>query len=423
MEVLGNRIINGVLKAVPGIRDPHHARELLTRDINIIVDPGRLMDPYDLWPALWALTSVLARQFEGVIFISGTEKPSYPSPREFDRKCIFGAPPHSSGAIRIGLGAAPDGRDSIWGDARGSSVSYRKSMECSGSAHPISAFALAGYLGFAALAEAVGIPASRAAFATAELDLPFDPGVAPGSTDYTFVGLGHLGQAYLSLLFFLDRQGAGTRQIVLVDRDEFGKENLSTQILLGDDLLWEGSDKAQFLASHMRNIGVEAKGESVRVSWGWKRPGYHPPLAILGLDNFDARRMAIEAGYEWIFEAGLSSSFEQPRLTWHSVPPGRESAKIFPRQVREAKVDVGMERDFIQNLLESPGRCGWLTYLSVTASAPSMGLVAAAYLWCEVLTFLGGVRSTVSGAARLWPPLIPFYRESCSCVILDAPET
>jgi hypothetical protein len=220
--------------------------------------------------------------------------------------------------------------------------------------------------------------------------------------------LGQLGQAYLALLYFLDRHPK--YPVLLVDYDKFELVNRSSQILLDHTRVWEGKYKATFLEAKLSGLGWNVKAEIVKLAWGWPRPTYHPGLALLGLDNFDARRLVASLGYEWIFEAGVGTSFIHPKVTWHSFPARGNFPHIFPSD--EGKVlgeepATPFERDLNEN---TPEGCGWVIFNRISASAPSMGLVASAYTWIEVLNYLSGERIPINGLAHLWTPLLPYTR-------------
>jgi hypothetical protein len=411
MELYEDRIINGILKSNLSGNDPEQVRWLLSRDVEIVAASGRATSD-DLWPCIWALASVLERQFYGRVFIRCGLSESLESPNVLGPRVVF-TPNPIENALQIGIGTTLlDGETrEIWGDVRGPRISYRQLIDGRIGAHPISSFALAGYLGYAALATVVGIPPFCEDYTEGELTLPFpEEDVSHVEDGLTIIGLGQLGQAYLALLFFLLSRSANTPRLVLLDKDTFEAPNRATQILLDDRGLWDGAPKAQFLEGKLRRLGLEATGEITTLKWAWRRPAYHPRLALLGLDEFDTRRMAIGAGYNWLVEAGLGTSFLQPRVTWHSLPPDRRLGRIFERNDRSHIEDRRPDTEFKKRLYDTPGKCGWVTYNNVAASAPSMGLVAAAFVWCETLRYYRGERFPEEGRACLWSPLLPFWR-------------
>jgi hypothetical protein len=411
MELYENRIFNGILKDVEGVEGPGMARELLARDIEIFVDPDR-QGVEDLWPCVWALATCLSKQFEGTILISPgyAEQPTGPIP--LPSKIRFSGESLAS-PIRIGIGSWAYGI-SLWGDARSNLISFGCELDAeNGKAEPISCFALAGYLGFAALALAVGIPPHREEFAQTILSLPLctkEQLRLPGD-GIALLGLGQLGQAYLALLFFLTRGARGTPKVFLIDKDDFELPNRSTQILLSESGEWMGAEKAPYLAALARAWGWESTGKRVELVWGHSRKEEEPRIAMLGLDNFEARRIAIGSGYEWVVEAGIGTSFAKPLVTWHSLPPLRDlGLALFGELAVQRGAESPEGKAFFGELRRTPGECGWVIFKNIRASAPSMGLVAAAYVWAEMIAMTAGQNVPSAGLAYLWSPLLPYLR-------------
>ena len=413
METYENRIVNGLLKAA-AVDDPEQAADLLSRDIEIIVNPGRATDD-DLWPCIWSVAAVLERQFSGNIYIRAGLTHALRQPAQLSSRCRFVNARSSHRAIRIGLGCLTPGEQvDLSGDTRGGKIRIGSHLESSGRpATPAGCFALAGYLGFAALASACGIPAHREDFTVPELalSLPDNAPFALPEGTLEFVGLGHLGHAYLALLFFLERYIVRIPRIRLVDKDVFELPNWPTQILIETQTEWVGVSKADYLERRLRTWGWNALGEVQKVNWGWQRLGSDSEVVIMGLDRFEVRRMTMAGGYSWVFEAGLGDSFLTPRVSWHSIPASPELGKrLFSEKENQTTPMRQKTTPFIERLRETPGGCGFLTYQGTQASAPSLGLVGSAFLWTEILRFASGLAEQIQGSATVWSPIIPPLR-------------
>lgn len=411
MECYENRVVNGLLKA--GTADePETASQLLSHDVEIIADFNRATES-DLWPAIWALAAVLERQFSGKIHIRVGLTHPLQQPAQLTSRCQFGTEARSEDAIRIYLGCPALSSDqTLYGDARGGEVSYGSVLSSSEPATPLDCFALAGYLGFGALALAAGIPGYREEFAVPRISLQFRarefPSLPEGGLE--FIGLGHLGQAYLALLFFLASAAQQVPRVHLLDKDRFESPNWSTQILIEPDKEWIGIAKAEYLKQRAQAWGWDVESEVTEINWDWHRPEGHSELAVMGVDRFDVRRTAIAAGYSWIFDAGLGESFLRPRVSWHSIPGDKSLAKVvFPES--EASLPT-RERGtpFLDRLRDTEGGCGLLIYEQVQASAPCLGLVASAFLWSEISRFLDGSKEQIQASATIWSPIIPPLR-------------
>src|ERR1017187_7033024 len=106
MESYENRVINGLLKAQFAVV-PEQAEKMLACDVEIVV-PLQRSSSDDLWPAIWALATVLHRQFTGSVYIRSGLLDSLTMPELLGPRCYFVTEPRN-GALRIGLGCEPEG--------------------------------------------------------------------------------------------------------------------------------------------------------------------------------------------------------------------------------------------------------------------------------------------------------------------------
>jgi hypothetical protein len=409
MEPQNDRVINGLLKADIGLPTPEAVELRLAQNIAIHADPRRASAD-DLWPAIWFLAAVLERQFTGTVLIDAGLRDPLPAPIPLGPRCRFipTAARHPGITVLIDgvqeLGAGPI---SISGDARGNELGYGVSLDSGNPAHPITACALAGYLGFSALAQACGVPPFHAQWRASRLALPFDPRQPFALPDFSVLGTGQVGQAFLALAFFL-AANADKPTVHLVDKDVFEEPNLRTQVLLTHDLQrWSERAKVDYLAELCRHWGWAASPERTEISWGWRCELTKSRFALLGFDNMDARRVGVEGGFDWLFECGVGTDLCQPRVSWHSLPPDRQLAKKLFIDPRERQWS---QSGFAKSLGETAASCGRVTFENIDASAPSLGLVAVAFAWAEVLNYLAGSHSPYSGGAYVWSPLLPIDR-------------
>jgi len=407
MELQNDRIINGLLKADLGFLTPEELSARLAQDVAIIADPQRATVE-DLWPCIWFLASVLERQFTGRVVISGLPE-ALPSPIALGSRCEFSSRQTPKCAITIFLGKTPSSDNGITlvGDARGSELSYGHLLSATAPAHPVTCCALAGHLGFAALAQAVGIPPFHEEWRQGSLRLPFE-GRAEPLPSFSVLGTGQVGQAFLALAYFF---AAGKELSVhLLDKDVLEDYNQRTQILLSEHIeSWCGQAKVDYLAGICRTWGWTVSPEQKEIAWGWRHSPQGQAFAFLGFDNMDARRIAVESGFPWLFECGVGTDFCRPHVTWHSLPSNRELAKeLFKEPVRRAKPASA----FASALAESPAECGRVIFENIAASAPSLGLVAVSATWIEVMRSLAGDHEPYSGTMFVWSPLLPPLRES-----------
>jgi hypothetical protein len=405
IEPENDRVINGLLKADIGLSTPDQIKARLAQNMLLVVAPQR-SGVTDLWPAIWFLASIIEREFTGKVFIKAGLDHELPSPIPLGPRCVFVPEEFSFEGDSIGIGISMVGDSAIWGDVRGSAISYKDFLAGASVAHPVSAVALAGYLGFAALARAANIPPFHEHWKQSSLFLPFDTHRGSISERIAVLGVGQIGQAFLALNYFL----AGSRSPIvhIVDKDIFEDENYRTQILLTDaPRTWVGQRKVDYLASVCRSWGWRITNEHTEINWGWKSPLGPAANAFLGFDNMMARRVGIEGGFKWLVECGVGTDFCKPRVSWHSLPPDRELAKrLF---IDKATANPTVDSEFMKTLAATPGGCGKVIFDNVQASAPCLGAIGAAFAAMELLNAQDG--NGISGSAFAWSPLLPLQRE------------
>jgi len=406
MELHHDRLINGLLKADLGLLTPEDVRDRLSQDVSIHVESTRASAD-DLWPSIWFLAAVLEREFIGNIFINAGIRSALPAPVPLSSRCRFADNHVGAIAIRVGEFVNPVTEHEIIGDTRGNQITCGELLHSGEKANPIGCCALAGYLGFAALARAVGVPSFHETWKKPFLVMPFESSLTELPPSFGVLGNGQVGQAFLSLAFFL-YHAKYKPTVHLVDKDPFESYNYRTQVLLTEDeKAWLGKPKSEYLSGLCREWKWNSSFEHTEIDWGWRqrRPGQW--IAFLGFDNMDARRVGVEGGFEWLFECGVGTDFCRPRVTWHSLPAERELArKIF----QEVEKKSWSKSAFALSLGDGPAECGRLFFENIQATAPCLGLVAVAYTWMEIANFLGGNRLPYSGSAYLWSQLLPIDR-------------
>lgn len=333
MEWWKDRVFNGLAKAGRGSMTQNDIEQVLAQDVVIYAGRDRVTEG-DLWPGVWALAATLSRQFTGRVYIAAGLEGPLAAPGLLSSRCVFTDNPPSC-SLAVGLGQAFPRADGVrwWGDTRAERIAVGGVLQGSERATPWGAFALAGYLAYASLASAAGLAPHKQRFCkpTITIGVPEFSSFDVSRHSLAILGLGHLGNAYLALLFFIARRNGGFPRLLLLDRGEGGggleATNWKTHILLPETSTWEGVLKTVVFGELMKAHGAVVRTDPTTLDWNWKRPNTHPPIALLGFDSFEARRMAIAAGYEWFIDSGIGMEFDRPRVTWHSLSPDREIGK------------------------------------------------------------------------------------------------
>jgi hypothetical protein len=408
-ELATDRIINGILKGHEGARSPQDVAARLAKNVVIRCASGRCVAD-DLWPAVWALSSVLERQLTGTIYIDAGIDAALPSPVSLGPRCVCG-PCVDPAALSIELGSRRDAV-AIAGDARCNTVSLDP-LATGEKPTPIECFILAGYLGFQVLATLAEIPADRAGFAQRFLSVEYDVKAMETKLrqpeGFTFVGIGQVGQAFLALLWFWLDGDFGGRPLVLIDDDRFIDKNGRTQILLVQGGDWLGEEKAEYVSRLVKGWNASAKPLPGKIDFAWRR-GSNPALAFLGTHDFGSRRMACVAGFDEIIECGVGTDMMAPRISWVSARggAGMKAAKLLFKDRNAATPAVIASAEWVEELKSQPGACGWVQFHGASATAPCLGITAAGYALAESAC-AGTIRQ---GVARMWAQFLEPLRSS-----------
>lgn len=410
MKITENRVINGLLKGFGESTSPEELKDLLSQDIEIVAPEYRATEN-DLWPAIWALGSILERQMFGQIYIRCGLRKQLPAPIHLGKSCKFVDTAQSVAiSIRLGDSTISQTENIINADARFQKISIDEILqETEALPTTIECFLLAGYLGFYTLAKITGIPEYRSEHSTKVLTLNYDYQLLKNKINktqgYTCIGLGQLGQAYLSLLYFLYQGNFSGRKISLIDKDIFEEENGRTQIMLLENGGWLNTNKVDYISEIIETWGARATSNKKEIMWGWNKSRIDPTLALVGLDNFETRRMVCAAGFKYIIEAGVGTNMLQPKISWHSMPGNAKLGSILFQDIVLQKTEHFSEK-LVAKLKQTPGECGLVLFKNISATAPSLGITASAFALSEL-----GHNEFTLGNACLWSPLLPILRE------------
>lgn len=101
--------------------------------------------------------------------------------------------------------------------------------------------------------------------------------------DLLVVGAGAIGNGIVHLISRLPFTG----KVTIVDREEYGAENLGTCLLLTPEEI--GKSKAITLAAILKEVGIRAEGFHGPFEQYASGLHQHPPVVVNGLDNIDVR--------------------------------------------------------------------------------------------------------------------------------------
>jgi hypothetical protein len=203
-----------------------------------------------------------------------------------------------------------------------------------------------------------------------DLDLAYLPAA------FWLIGLGNLGQAALWTTGLLPYSDPSRVSLFLQDMDKSEFGNLAIQILTQPD--WIGRKKARSAALWAENRGFGTTIIESKFVERTRRSADEPGLALVGVDNLEARRAAANSNFDLVLDAGLgSTSPEIFDIRIHGFPGTRSPEQAWP------DLDIQPETHLdtcLQELVDAGrmDRCGAITIAGRSLGVPSTAVVAAA---------------------------------------------
>lgn len=193
-----------------------------------------------------------------------------------------------------------------------------------------------------------------------------------------FLGLGHLGQAFVWNLCFLP--GTGDRLAVLQDDQKIGEENEATSLLvLPRDI---GKRKTRVSASWLEKAGWRTELIERRHYGDIALKEADPPFLLSGLDRLEPRLALARHGFPFMLDAGIGhgpADFEGIQL--RTVVGGQPPDGLW------GKTEAAASEDGTKGLLVRPayveleqhvGQCGTVGFAEASVAVPFVGAATGA---------------------------------------------
>ncbi len=202
-----------------------------------------------------------------------------------------------------------------------------------------------------------------------------------------FIGLGHLGQAYLWALSMLPYERPEDVLLVLQDIDTITSSSLSTSIL--SDVRMVGLKKTRAMASVMETRGFETAIIERRFDETLRVLPDDPQIALCGLDNALGRRALCDAGFKLVVEAGLGRGAKDFRaIRIHTFPDTKDPRDLW--KIEESSFTSVEARAYADLTDRGLDQCGVTLLAGKAVGGPFVGMTAAALSIAEILRFLHG---------------------------------
>jgi hypothetical protein len=199
------------------------------------------------------------------------------------------------------------------------------------------------------------------------------------------IGLGHLGQAYLWTLGFLQYADPHDVELVLQDYDTLAPANDSTSLLTSTCLL--GEKKTRAMARWCEARGFRTAIQERRFAANFRVAHDEPSVALCGVDNALARAALEDVGFGRVVEAGLGAGpQEYVAFQVHSFPATRAARARWGMADTAPATEALLDQPAYRALSEAGiDECGLTTLAGRTVGAPFVGAATAAIVVAELL--------------------------------------
>lgn len=226
-----------------------------------------------------------------------------------------------------------------------------------------------------------------------------------------FLGLGHLGQAFLWNAALLPYECARDTLFFLHDFDRVVSGNWSAGLLCESNS--PGRFKTRLCSEWLETRGFRTRICERRFDATVRRDADEPYIALCGFDSAPARRSLAGAGFSLVVECGLGGSVDTfDQLSLHTFPDATRT----PAQIWAENETPGLEaKPALIDAFRTQDPCGIVaaTLADKALSSSFVGAHAGALVVGEVLRGLhGGVRcEIINGQLRSNSPLRVALRE------------
>ena len=235
-----------------------------------------------------------------------------------------------------------------------------------------------------------------------------DPGLTgPSKFDVPdrlwFLGLGHLGQAFVWSLCLLGVSGGSA---VAQDDQTIGAENEATSLLvLPDDL---PAKKTRFAARWLESCGWHTDIIERRHHGDIAVREEDPPYLLCGLDRLQPRLTMAEHGFEYMIDAGLghgANDFEGIQI--RTIAKGQsinglwDETALAHHGIPQAQL---VENDAYAELESRIGSCGIVSFAEASTAVPFVGAATGALVITQAIRLASLQPSTLFLQLELGAP-------------------
>jgi hypothetical protein len=215
------------------------------------------------------------------------------------------------------------------------------------------------------------------------------PVLAHAPCAWWLVGLGHLGQACSWVISWLPYADASAIEVALQDTDRTTPANHSTGVLTpaGSD----GIRKTRLVAAALDRTGFDTRIIERRLGPDFRAAPGECHVAIMGVDNLLARRLASAIGWRFAVDLGLGSGPDNFASLLIRRFPAAQTSDAVPAWTHSVAVPVAIpSTPAFSDLIARHDQCGMVELAGAAVGASFVGIVAACLAVAEACRELHG---------------------------------
>jgi hypothetical protein len=194
-----------------------------------------------------------------------------------------------------------------------------------------------------------------------------------------FLGLGHLGQAFVWNLCLLP--GRGDRLAVLQDDQTIGEENEATSLLVLPGNRQMNKRKARIAAGWLEACGWSTALIERRHHGDISITMDDPPYLLSGLDQVEPRLVLARHGFPFMLDAGIghgAGDFEGIQIRTIAKCQSIDGLWEEPKAETKRRSAKLLESEVYRELEKHVGQCGKFEFAEASVAVPFVGAVAGA---------------------------------------------
>ncbi len=223
------------------------------------------------------------------------------------------------------------------------------------------------------------------------------------------VGLGHLGQGYAWCWRLLPYADPSECEILLQDFDKVNHANRTTGMLVRDGD--EGRMKTRVIAEVLEGAGFKTRIVERRLLPDTRRDNAEPPLALIGVDKVEARRLISDVAWMFAVDVGLGAGpIDFTGISIHTFPAATPSHELPAWQGSGTSQRANRAQEqtaYRAARADGADGCGLVQLAETAVAAPFVGVIAACLALAEPLRVLHGRHPNITltfDAGRSVPP-------------------